>query len=392
MFRLVIVDDESAVVEGLKNALDWEGFQIEIPCATTDPFEALDYVQDHQVQIVITDVSMPGMTGLELIHRIKEQKPSVYIIILSAYDNFEYVRTALRYGAENYLLKPLDPESLSDTISQIIHNLEEREILQNNYGRTMLTFRSAFTQQWVAGYLSASELESRAQLLGIDLTAEGITVLIFEGGEPSGAEMSRFFELLLRFLPGHFTASFYFETPQRLVCVLSPVDGTQPETVDFVHGVMEQIAADSLPIGVSIGPTVASPDEVPSSYRQACKEEPGDISAHMDMSDRERSPLVESVLSIIREGDDRDISLKTLAARYRVSPAYLGTIFRQQTGWYFNDYLAEARLTRAAGLLKDTDLKVREIVDRTGFSSQTYFNRSFKRRFGVSPLSYRRGS
>jgi len=67
------------------------------------------------------------------------------VIVLSAYNNFEYARTALKYGAENYLLKPIDSDELSDTISQIAGHIQEREQLNSTYGQAMLTFRNAFT-------------------------------------------------------------------------------------------------------------------------------------------------------------------------------------------------------------------------------------------------------
>ena len=101
-------------------------------------------------------------------------------------------------------------------------------------------------------------------------------------------------------------------------------------------------------------------------------------------------PCVNAVIKAIEEFKDKDISLKTLAARLNVSPSYLGTVFKQQTGYYFNDYLTEARIRYAAKLIETTDMKMKDIVDEVGFSSQTYFNRMFKRFFNVSPVAYRR--
>ena len=101
-------------------------------------------------------------------------------------------------------------------------------------------------------------------------------------------------------------------------------------------------------------------------------------------------PMVDAVIKNIHEFSDKDISLKTLASKLNVTPSYLGTVFHQQTGYYFNDYLTDARLKYAAHLLEHTDMKIKDIVDKIGFSSQTYFNRSFKRYFDTSPISYRR--
>ena len=101
-------------------------------------------------------------------------------------------------------------------------------------------------------------------------------------------------------------------------------------------------------------------------------------------------PCVDVVINAIHEFSNKEISLKTLASQLNMHPSYLGNIFHQQTGYYFNDYLNEERLKYAAELMKETPLKMKEIVDKSGFSSQTYFNRLFKRKYGTSPLAYRR--
>ena len=101
-------------------------------------------------------------------------------------------------------------------------------------------------------------------------------------------------------------------------------------------------------------------------------------------------PCVDACIAAVHEFSDKDISLKTLAAKLNMHPSYLGNVFHQQTGFYFNDYLNEERLKYAATLIETTDMKMKDIVDKVGFSSQTYFNRQFRRRFGTAPNTYRR--
>lgn len=491
MYQAVIVDDEPYIVEGLVKAIDWNGFQLEIGCATTDPQAALAYVLGNPVSIVITDVSMPVLNGLQLIQKVKEVKPSVYIIVLSAYDNFEYARTALRYGAENYLLKPLDPDELSDTISQIIGHLQERDQLSSTYGRAMLTFRNAFTEQWVKNLLTNNELSTKAELLGINLSADNFTVIIFSCPQRSETVMSRFFDFFLQYLPGHYTGNFFFETPARLVGVLSAV--RREENIHtFLRKVISVASCTDIRVFAGIGATVTHYGDVHLSYHQAdslafleytgmplvfyeqnaslwaeaeealavyngsqsqdagpvkqlyqryrpdlctyallscrignlCKKEYELSEKYPELSDiltvlpppsenlsvfmeytlqflknsdkllikvqQSMYPCVDAVIKAVHEFSDKDISLKTLAARLKVTPSYLGTVFHQQTGYYFNDYLAEARLKYAAELLETTDMKIKDIVDKIGFASQTYFNRSFKRYYDTSPVNYRR--
>ncbi len=486
MYQAVLIDDEPFVLESLSQAIDWSGFHFDICFTSTDPLAALDFVLTHPVDLVITDVSMPGLNGMQLIQRIKQAKPSVYVIVLSAYNNFEYVKSALRYGAENYLLKPLDPDELSDTISQIVHHIREREQIVSTYGSSMMTFRSAFTEQWLKNVISGNDLLSKADMLGINLERESFTVAVFSCPDGNEQKMSRFFDLLLYYLPRHYLGNFYFETPLKLVCVLSPYPQETTSIQDFLLPIIRHALCDGFPVFSSVGSTVTHYSHVPQSYQQACSlsflkdsslsyiffetsslsntlvkdvltqyEETGDtaklallfsqnparslalqilsfriheLNEHQPdciqlteelaaLPDADANaltwqqytiqflehtamlltriqhpvyPMVDAVIRRVQEFSDKDISLKTLASKLNVSPSYLGTAFRQQTGCYFNDYLTDARLKYAATLLENTDLKIKDIVDRIGFSSQTYFNRAFKRSFGVSPVNYRR--
>lgn len=122
---------------------------------------------------------MPEMSGLTLITEAKAIQPLLSVLVLSAYDNFEYVRTALRNGAENYLLKPLNPEELLESIQSVAKHLKERNTLSNTYGSSMLTFRSLFTENWVKGTLDSADFLTRAELLGINLSLNNYTVCIF---------------------------------------------------------------------------------------------------------------------------------------------------------------------------------------------------------------------
>ncbi|BCJ93261.1 hypothetical protein acsn021_08300 [Anaerocolumna cellulosilytica] len=497
MYQAVIVDDEAFIVEGLKNAIDWEGYHIEIACAVTSPVLALDYLKNNQVHLLITDVSMPEMDGLSLLKQAKELLPLLSVIVLSAYDHFEYVRTSLRYGAENYLLKPLDPDELADTISQLVNHMQEREELSKTYGRAMLNFRSTFIENWVKNSLSTEDLRTRAGLLGIDLEAGHFFSVIFSSLNANSSTMSRFFDHLLSYLPGSYLGHFYFANPTCLVCVFTALDPQSLDTSVFLKDIIKASAHLRLPVFASSGNTVKHFSEVPLSYQQAAAYQflkytpipihiyeesksleafllkfqaayetgnpdtvlqvldtlytgkipapfsatlskailsvllahlnlepedmilqhpdllqllkdfpsPGstvtDYKGYMaefykylhsldDMIKQSMYPCVDAVIKALEKFQDKDISLKTLAHKLNVTPSYLGTIFKQQTGYYFNDYLTEARLLHAAHLIEHTDMKMKDIVERVGFSSQTYFNRSFKRFYNVSPVAFRR--
>lgn len=495
MYQAVLVDDEAFVIEGLVNSIDWVGFNFEIAFTATDPLEALEFLQSHPAHLLITDISMPKMDGIRLIREVKAINPLISILVLSAYDTFDYVRSAMRHGAENYLLKPLNPEELSDSISAIVEHLKERNELSDIYGPSMLTFRSSFVENWVKGTLSDDEFLARAELLGINLQLENYTVILFTTTGQNGHNMSLLFDHLLSLFVGAYLSHFYFETPYRLVCIVSYTGGS--DGIPLLLSEIEKIRPIlDFSFFVCAGDTVDNYEEVCNSYHNASKYlalqytpitslNCGSLSIPLvnrriieqdflevdeedylsriyklidtapnstkcmtyqlavtswgvnqtltdqaldpalksllpfivcDASDRDTTkaflrqlfqavkailaerrqlqsasyPFVDAVIEAVHDFANKDISLKTLAAKLGIHPSYLGSIFHQQTGYYFNDYLNEERLKYAAEMMENSSHKLKDIVDMAGFSSQTYFNRLFKRKYGTPPNVYRR--
>lgn len=113
MLRVVLADDEKKVLLLLQKLINWESLGYEIVGTANDGLSALRLVQQLQPQLLITDIRMPGCDGIELIRRAKELQPKLHFIVISGYRQFEYAQNALKYGVEDYLLKPLKQEELS---------------------------------------------------------------------------------------------------------------------------------------------------------------------------------------------------------------------------------------------------------------------------------------
>lgn len=92
MHKMLVVDDEYMILEGMKHLLPYHEYNVEIVYTAENAEEALDYFSQHTVDLVLTDVSMPDMTGLEMVRRMKEQSPDTHIIIMSGFQEFEYAR------------------------------------------------------------------------------------------------------------------------------------------------------------------------------------------------------------------------------------------------------------------------------------------------------------
>lgn len=137
MLKVVIADDEEKVCKLIEHLIDWESMDMELAAIVNDGKKAYEAIVEYQPDIVITDIRMPTYDGIELIRKTKESYPEVYFIIISGYSQFEYAQQAIKYGVENYLLKPLKKKELHETLSRIIEkknsiniSLSEKEELK----------------------------------------------------------------------------------------------------------------------------------------------------------------------------------------------------------------------------------------------------------------------
>ncbi len=125
MYKAMLVDDEYMILEGLKQIIPWNELGFEIVKTAKRAQEALDYLEENEVDLLITDVTMPKMTGIDLVKEIRKFKPELSIIILSGYQEFTYVKQGLELGVKGYLVKPVNKEELEQKVVQIRDDLEQ---------------------------------------------------------------------------------------------------------------------------------------------------------------------------------------------------------------------------------------------------------------------------
>lgn len=124
--RVLVADDEERIREGMARQIETMGLDLEVVAQAADGVEALELVDRHLPDIVLMDINMPFMDGLECIRRIREKDPSCVILIVSGYDRFEYAQRALAYGVDRYLLKPVEDEDFLDALKDAVRRHAER--------------------------------------------------------------------------------------------------------------------------------------------------------------------------------------------------------------------------------------------------------------------------
>ncbi len=130
MIKVLIADDEEKVCTLIYNLVNWQDFDMEVVATVYNGIEALERIKALALDVVITDIRMPGYDGIELIAKAKELNDRLEFIIISGYKHFEYAQSAVKYGVSDYLLKPIKKEELTDTLKKIrLHCLKRAEQL-----------------------------------------------------------------------------------------------------------------------------------------------------------------------------------------------------------------------------------------------------------------------
>ncbi|MBP5383603.1 MAG: response regulator [Lachnospiraceae bacterium] len=185
MIKVFLVEDEFVVREGIKNNVDWSGNGYEFCGEASDGELAFPMIQKLKPDIVITDIRMPFMDGLELSKLIKKEFPWIEIIILSGFEEFEYAKQGIKIGVAQYLTKPIKGDDLLREVNIVADRIEEKRRerqIREQYDREMeeanLRERSNLFGDLVTGAKSPAQLMEAAAALSIDLTAMHYNIIL----------------------------------------------------------------------------------------------------------------------------------------------------------------------------------------------------------------------
>ncbi|RCX23375.1 two-component system response regulator YesN [Fontibacillus phaseoli] len=193
MYKLILADDEEDVREGLLQLIDWETLGMVVADSAENGKEALEMVEKHLPDIVVTDIQMPFMSGLQLSEWIRESYPDTKIIILTGYEEFEYAQKAIRLGIDEYVLKPFSAGELTAVIGKVKGKIDdersEREnvqLLSEHYRKNLPVLQSLFLSSLVSRRLPKQEIRDKSRQYELELEGEGYMVSVLRI-DPLGA-------------------------------------------------------------------------------------------------------------------------------------------------------------------------------------------------------------
>lgn len=435
MMKLLIVDDEYFTIRMLRNLLDWENLGIEICGEARDGEEALGKIQLEHPDIVITDIRMPVMNGLELVKKAAALYGKIKFIMMSAYSDVEYLKEAMKLGCCDYILKPIDEYELEDTLQNVVKKIrgekeEARMISRKNEQLEQMSIYHCMTtgQNW----------RGKNANQGIWRNGRAYSVFLIQIQNSSINEYvttnqvelikTGYLSNVIRSVIGEVTPeAMVFDCGENIWSTILPIGDTREKVlaaekiiagiekeiglhaqicfsqtgneISQLHGLYEDAGAlmkysfyagDARVLGHGYNCSREEFEEICKIGKQkerAVAEKATAVKKQTEQTAYSR-PVTES-LAILEEKYNENLSLDEICSRIAVSKNYFCYLFKREVGTSIWNYLTELRVRHAKELLANTDLKSYEIAFQVGYDNPSYFSKLFKKCENMSPNEYR---
>ncbi len=357
MLTVMIVDDERIAREGLRDLVDWESLGLQVGFCAANGEQALDYMSKNQVDIVITDIKMPKMDGLELLHQMSERNFSATTIILSGFNDFRYAQKAIQYGVLHYLLKPVHMEELLSVLERAVADARKAVTAPQSAPEDYARFKTSHKASADAITLRLSSAICAGDIAAAEVCCRELRTLFEEAGYP---------------LPIFKKYAF------GCVYILVREVGK--------HAGMENFDLEDIDLLATLS-VAANAREVEAKLCQYASE----LCTSVQVSQQQQGNRVVSQLITMLQHrySDQDLNLNAVAESLEITPNYLSALFKRQMGQNFSDYLEQLRMNKACQLLRDTSYKIYEVAEAVGYGDARHFAKVFKSITGQTPKDYR---
>ncbi|MCR5508240.1 MAG: response regulator [Lachnospiraceae bacterium] len=353
MLKVMLVDDEPFIMQGLSVLIDWEALGYEIVKCANDGGEAYEYLKNDKVDLIIADISMPVMTGLELLKKIREEKLSdAYFVILSGYNDFNYAQQAIRYSCMEYMLKPVSREELTGILKRV--SLTGRMGSKNDEGTDEPAGKVVLFKDELDSLVSAIDLN---EVTRMNASVDALYDAMYAAGMNE--------EILAMNIN-------YLQVRLIHLAVEQDESVDQEEILNFIN-------ENVYDAGRTKG-TRTHLKRFALSYADYLAGLRKNVSRG----------VLQEIEREIRQNYAENLTLKDLSRKYYVNPSYLGQIFRKKYDQSFKDYLCSVRINEAAQLLIKTDDKISLIAEEVGYKDTDYFIQKFIELKGCTPARYRK--
>ena len=383
-YKVVIADDEQLILRNLTQIIDWQSLECELVGTAHNGQGVLEIMKNHQVDILLTDISMPGITGIELLRRINTIEHKTMVILISGYNDFEFAKEAIKNNALDYILKPIDYDELEECIERAIKGLNEQKISEYEHKKYLiyeLITTGIIDSQVINMQNPYFSIVVRSHIKDIEAIIQKKHRSLFDGDS---------------------NLYLYKLSNQEIALVVellnSPIDDAKTIGDKFARNIVDDVSDKCV---LAIGKVVMCLFDIKKSFdhaKELIKYETyinGNVITEEWLKEEYKpsqsaADLIEDALKYIQNNFQADLGMEQLAQQIGLSVSYFSLLFKQRTGSTFLDYLTNIRIEYACHFLQNSDLKTYEIAQKVGYTDQRYFSQVFKKRMKKTPSEYRR--
>lgn len=401
LFKILLVDDEPHVVDAIRSSLEQDSpVELEVHSAHRGR-QALELCGQFPFHLLITDIRMPDMNGLELAKKVKALNPDCEIILLTAHSDFAYAREGLRLHAEDYILKAEDSSTIRGRIFNVLLKLQETlnhqawlseqqpqtdPLRARLLGELLLPVHPAHQRQTAS--LLGLHPEKWPVLLAVCRVLPGTKFLpalmkkAFGrclGGRleelANGMVSENCCAFIMHIASGqtHIPASWLIASMEYAQCIYSATARTE--------------------CSVFFRDDIPNPEELSERCRQALRLAAQSISAScVRMLPDTGTPghvTIRFIKNYVKDHISQDLSLSQISEVTGYNASYLSRLFREQTRETLIRYVSRKRMEYIASLMKNPELSMQQIQELSGFATRPYFNQFVKKETGCTPKKYR---
>jgi DNA-binding response regulator, araC family len=375
MYKVLFAEDELLVRLGLQNSIPWSKYEMEVAALADNGVEAYRLFEEIHPDILITDLRMEGMDGLELVKRVREIDKECAIVVISCLNDFETLRKLIPYNINAYVLKA------SISIDEVCNVLEQTKEYLISIGRTAkkvipdLEKPEDIISKYLLGDAVISledDFEIFEHLLLFSLEEENKDKI-------NKLAMDFIYELVNRQIPGEMLVPlkdkefcvFYRSTEKKMDERIKRINNS---IGDFL-GVRFKITHSSRRKAENLK------DWFDRAYVQQYE---------INIDENSGKALIQKSIEYMQEHFRESLTLTDISRTIGLSVSYFSYLFKQETGKNYIEYLNEIRLLATMKDLMNTDEKVVVVAQKNGFQNLEYFSRYFKKQTGESPARWRK--
>ncbi|WP_169447419.1 response regulator [Paenibacillus fonticola] len=416
--NILLVDDEPFILRTLHHMIEEAKDNWKVVGAVEDGEEAIEALNRESIDLIVSDIRMPAVDGMELIKYCDLYRPDVKVILLTGYKDFEYTQQAIRSGVADYILKPGSLNAIFESIERV----EKKVTEERNQIRLQQKREKGILEKRLDDLLYDIPHPHYDSMLFPAFQEIRVFSCGFAGDSPPpGWKETEAFHAIKNlgeeWFAGKGTAYGLLQERHIVFVVFLPnspdsdsgsAQGFRQWLLSLQREVMELLKISLL---IGIGAVCEDLSALSSSYRESVlaleslkKSENAGIVSHDELKHEleaiadslEKSFVMKKnrrVIGIVIEkmtsGLSEPLTLKMLAEEVYLHPTYLGRIFKETTGQSFSQYLTGLRIEKAKSLLSDPSLKVYEVCEQVGYSDPAHFTHIFKKIVGVTPHEYK---